>query len=437
MEKSLLEGSKNIHFIGMGGIGVSAIARMMLAEGKHVSGSDIARSEITDELQKLGASFQVGQSADMIPGNTDLVIYTPAVVVYDPKLLDILKEKKIMALTYPEALHEISKNKYTIAVSGTHGKTTTTAMIAQVMLDAGLDPTVIVGSFLKDQKSNFIAGKSKYFIVEACEYRRSFLNIKPKIALITNIDNDHLDYYKDMEDIQNAFKEFITEVPKDGFVVTHTKDKMIAPVLKNISAQIIDSEKFIDETLKLKAPGKHNIQNASLVLAVASILGIDGKNAKKSLENFAGTWRRFEYKGTTKKGTIVYDDYGHHPTEVKATLSGAREFFGTKKIVVAFQPHLYSRTKLLINDFAHAFVDADEVLIAPIYAAREKFDPTVSSKILAEKINDLFGQASAKAIDFQSFEEIEGYLRKNLEKDDVLITMGAGDIYKIGEDILK
>ena len=422
---------QHVYFIGIGGIGVSAVARMMLSEGKGVSGSDIAKSEITDELVKLGAIFHVGQNIDLIPDDTDLVIYSPAVSVYEPKLIEEIKKKKIRALTYPEALHEISKDKYTIAISGTHGKTTTTAMIAQVLIDAGLDPTVIVGSFLKDQKSNFIAGTSKYFVVEACEYQKSFLNIKPTIAVITNIDNDHLDYYKDIEDIQDAFHEFISQVPEDGYIVSHTKNTTVAPVLKNVHAHILDAKDFYDDKLALKVPGKHNRDNASLVLAVASILGIGEKKAKASLEKFAGTWRRFEYKGTMKNGAIVYDDYGHHPTEVKATLAGAREFFGKKRIIVAFQPHLYSRTKLLLNDFAGAFGDADEVFIAPIYAAREKNDPTITSKMLAEKIKD------TKAMSFDSFDEIENHLAKDLKKDDVLITMGAGDIYKVGENILK
>ena len=500
--KNILQDSKNIYFIGIGGIGVSAIARMMLKEGKHVSGSDISRSEIINELEKLGAKFEVGQNVDMIPDDTDLIIYSPAVTIYDPKLLDAIKKKKIPALTYPETLREISKDKYTIAVSGTHGKTTTTAMIAKMMIDAGLDPTVIVGSLIKSPEvspqgakrgevsprgilscenfskdspskakerplkkfqTNFIAGKSKYFIVESCEYQKSFLNIKPTIALITNIDNDHLDFYKDLEAIQNAFKEFISQVEESGYIISDIKHKTVCPLIKNLKANIINSKDYFKENLKLKIPGKHNKENASLALAVAKILGIDKKKAKKSLENFSGTWRRFEYKGKTKKGILVYDDYGHHPTEVKATLSGAREFFGKKKIFVVFQPHLFSRTKLLLNDFAKAFKDADEVLLAPIYSAREKFDPSISSEILADKIRlslrakrgnpasschsrgggnlglgpRICEDGKRKVISFANFNEIENYLSKKLKKGNVLLTMGAGDVYKIGETLVK
>ena len=422
--------AQHIHFIGIGGIGISAIARMFLLQGKKVSGSDAADSKVVSELREAGAKIFLGHDAKHIPKNTDLVIYTIAVTDTNPELQEA-KKRKIPLLTYPQALHEISKDAYTIAISGTHGKTTTTAMIAKMMIDAGLDPTVIVGSFLKDHNSNFIAGKSKYFVVEACEYRKSFLNIQPTIAIMTNIDNDHLDFYKDIVDIQNAFGEFIAAVPEDGYVISHTKNKTIAPVLKNTRGQILDSKKFMDKNLKLKVPGKHHRENAALVLGLASILGIDKESAKKSLADFASTWRRFEYKGTTKKGVLVYDDYGHHPTEVKATLSGAREFFGTKKIIVVFQPHLYSRTKLLLNDFAKAFVDADEVIVAPIYAAREQFDPSITSDILAHKMKH------RKALSLHSFEEIENYLSKHLKRGNVVITMGAGDVYKIGDALLK
>jgi len=409
MKKSLLSEAQKIFFIGIGGIGVSAVARMMFLEDKKVSGSDITQSEITDELQKLGVKIHIGQSADLVPKETDLVIYSPAISVYDPEIVKTLQKRKINAITYPEALHEISKDKYTIAISGTHGKTTTTAMIAKIMLDAKLDPTVIVGSILKDQKSNFIAGKSKYFIVEACEYRKSFLDIEPTIAVVTNIDNDHLDYYKDIGAIQNAFHEFVSKVPKNGYIICETAHKRIEPIVKNLSGKIVNYADFREEDLKLKVPGKHMRDDAACALAVAHILGIPKKNAERSLEEFSGTWRRFEYKGITKNGALVYDDYGHHPTEVKATLAGAREFFGKKNIVVVFQPHLYSRTKLLLNDFATAFSDADEVLIAPIYAAREKLDASITSEMLAQKIKNTHARA------FDNFSDIEMYLAEKIQ----------------------
>lgn len=448
LEKNILKNSKNVHFIGIGGIGISAIARMFILEGKKVSGSDMSDSENIVELRKSGANIFIGHDEKNISKDIDLVVYTIAITEENP---EYKKAKKlgIKMLTYPQALHEISKDKFTIAVSGTHGKTTTTAMIAKIMMDAGLDPTVIVGSFLKSPEvspqgakqgemspreilnSNFIAGKSKYLVVESCEYRKSFLNIEPTVAIVTNIDNDHLDFYKDIVDIQNAFTEFVNKVPKNGYLVYNKKDKTVEPTTKNTLGRVVNSNDFYDKDLVLKVPGIHNKKNASMALAAAHILGIDKHKTIKSIEEFSGIWRRFEYKGDTKDGVIVYDDYGHHPTEIKATLSGAREFFGNKKITVAFQPHLFSRTKLLLNDFAVAFKDADEVLLAPIYPAREVFDPTISSEILSKKIKN------TKAIYFNSFDEIEKYVRENLKKDEVFMTIGAGDVYKISENLVE
>ncbi|MFA6226864.1 MAG: UDP-N-acetylmuramate--L-alanine ligase [Candidatus Paceibacterota bacterium] len=435
--RSILNTSKNIHFIGIGGIGISAIARMMLADGKKVSGSDASGSEIIDSLKKLGAEIKIGHNTENLPKDTDLVIYTVAISKENPEFIEAGK-RKIKMLTYAEALHEISKDKFTIAVSGTHGKTTTTAMIAKVLIDAGLDPTVIVGSLIKsDEKSgfatNFIAGRSKYFVVEACEYKRSFLNIEPTIVAITNIDNDHLDYYKDIKDIQSAFNKFAKKAPEKGFVICNIKDKNISGATAGISAKIVNWADFKADKLRLKVPGEHNKKDASVALAVAHLLGIDKKKAEKSLEGFVGTWRRFEYKGETKSGVIVYEDYAHHPTEIKATLKGAREMFPKQKIVVVFQPHLFSRTKLLLRDFGKAFSDADEILLAPIYPAREAFDPTISSEILAEEIN----KNKKTAQSFTSFEDIEKELINKLKKGDILITMGAGEAYKIGEEIIK
>jgi UDP-N-acetylmuramate--alanine ligase len=304
-------------------------------------------------------------------------------------------------------------------------------MIAKIMIDVGLDPTVIVGSLLKDSQTNFIAGKSKYLVVEACEYKRSFLNIEPTIGAITNIDNDHLDYYKDIPDIQSAFNSFIKKVPKKGFVVCNPKDKNILGAISEVNGTIVDWSKFEADRLKMKVPGEHIKKDASVALAVAHILGIDKKKAAKSLEDFSGTWRRFEYKGKSKCGAEMYDDYGHHPTEIKATLKGVREMFPKKRIVVVFQPHLFSRTKLLLQDFACAFSDADEIILAPIFPAREAFDSTISSEILAKQIT----LNNKKTNVFENFKLIEDYLKTNLKKNDVLFTMGAGEAYKILDNL--
>lgn len=421
------------HFIGIGGIGISAIARMMNLEGKHVSGSDRDESEVTAELEKLGISVAIGQKAENIDPKTDLVVYSVAVPDDNPELMRA-KELGIPRITYPQALSILSKDKFTIAVSGTHGKTTTTAMIAKVMMDAGLDPTVIVGSFLKDHKSNFVAGKSKYLVVEACEYRRSFLNLHPSILVVTNIDDDHLDYYKDINDIASAFAELASQIKPDGFLVCNKEYPHIEAVLKRAKCTVEDYELFGDWNLKLKIPGRHNLENAAAVLAVADILGISRAAAKKSLEDFSGTWRRFEHRGTMKNGVEVYDDYGHHPTEVKATLEGAREFFGTKEITVVFQPHLYSRTKQHLHAFGLSFAAADHVIVAPIYPAREPFDPEISSEMVAEEAC----KAGVDAMALPSFTAIEERLKNALtDSNQVLITMGAGEANKIGDRLLE
>ena len=297
---------KHVHFIGIGGIGISAIARMMLHDGKIVTGQDMQDGEVVQELRKVGAEIVIGQSYENISKDVDLIVYTIAIDNYDPELaLRIKNQTKIPVRSYPQMLDILSRDKYTIAVSGTHGKTTTTAMIAQILRDTKNDPTVIVGSLLVGDgstsspqgKSNFIAGKSKYFVVEACEYRRSFLNINPKILIITNIEEDHLDYYKDIEDIKNAFHELCMKVPTDGFVVCNPEDKNISEVIKNINAKVVNYHDFFYENLKLKIPGVHNKKDAAAAMAVSNILEINKDESVKAVSQFPGTWRRFEYKG--------------------------------------------------------------------------------------------------------------------------------------------
>lgn len=430
---------KNVHFIGIGGIGISAIARMMLHDGKKVSGQDMQEGEIINKLRKIGADIKIGQSYKNIPKDTDLIIYTIAIDNYDPKLAKKIKEQtKIPVCSYPEMLGIISQNKYTIAISGTHGKTTTTGMLSQILTEASRDPTVIIGSLLKD-KTNFISGKSNLFVVEACEYRRSFLNINPKILVITNIDNDHLDYYKDVEDIKNAFHEMAMKVPSDGFVICNPNDARITDVVKGINAKVINWEDYFDKNLKLKIPGIHNKKDAAAAVAAADILGISLSSAKKALAEFSGTWKRFEFRGKLSQGSLLYDDYAHHPTEIKATLESFRELYPKNdewRITVIFQPHLFSRTKLLLNDFAKSFADADQVLLLPIYYAREKDDGSISSLTLAKEINKHTNNAKS----FSSFKDLEKNLvvrLLNMGEKDIIVTMGAGEAFKIGNFLLK
>lgn len=427
---------KNVHFIGIGGIGISAIARMMLHDRKVVTGQDMQDGEVVAELKKVGAIITIGQSYENIPSGTDLIVYTIAIDTYDPELKSkIGTQTDIPICSYPQMLDIISRDKYTIAVSGTHGKTTTTAMIAQILRDNGDDPTVIVGSLLVGDKSNFIAGKSKYLVVEACEYRRSFLNINPKILVITNIDNDHLDYYKDIEDIKSAFHEMALKVPSDGFVICNPNDKNIEDVIKNINAKVINWNDYFNKDLKLKIPGVHNKKDAAAAVAAAAILSISKEKGEEYVGNFPGTWKRFEFKGNLPSGVHVYDDYAHHPTEILATMEGFRELYPKEdgwRITVVFQPHLFSRTKLLLNDFAKSFINADEVLILPIYYAREVNDGTISSYILSEEINKITNNSKS----FNSFEELEKYIEVRLpdmKEKDIIVTMGAGEAVRVSD----
>ena len=422
--------ARKIFFVGIGGIGISAIARLFLLEGKEVHGSDMSESEITTMLSNLGAHIHIGQGFALIPKDTDLIVYTTAIMHYDPEFMKEIFASQIPAKSYPQMLHAVTAQKSTIAVSGTHGKTTTTAMIAKVLIDAKKDPSVIVGSLLKDYKSNLIVGNGEHFVVEACEYERSFLNIVPKILVITNIESDHLDYYKDLHDIENAFHELSNQT--GDIVVCDPHDPSVAAAIQNVSAQVIDYTKYIPKIGGLTVPGLHNIKNAAASLAVAEYLGIPEDIAIASLQKFGGTWRRLEYKRTTEKGVIVYDDYAHHPTEIKASLEALRELYpkGEKKITIVFQPHLYSRTKAFFNEFATAFNDADSVYFLPIYFARENPDPTVSSEILAQAVSAHVSGARA----FTSFEEAEAYFKDaGLGENDVFVTMGAGEAYRVGK----
>jgi len=451
MSKINLNKIKKIHFIGIGGIGISAIAKMMALEGKEVSGSDASENKITDQLKKLRVIIHIGHSEKNFDSDVELVIYTIAITKDNPELKKA-RRLKIPILSYPQALGALSKDHYTVAISGTHGKTTTTAMIAKICIDAGLEPTVIVGSLLDPHTttnkvrttkgshlfsvgaSNFIAGKSNLFIVEACEYRESFLNLYPRILAITNIDNDHLDYYKTVGNIYKAFKKIARKIPSTGYLICNLSNKEIRRLTKGLNCHIIDYS-LQPENITLKVPGQHNRENAKIALAIAEILKVERSRAKKYLKGFSGTWRRFEYKGKTKTGTHIYDDYAHHPTEIKASLSAFRERFPRHKITVVFQPHLFSRTKALLNDFADSFNDADKIILAPIYAAREKPSKGISSKILFKKLK----KKKNNVLFFENFEKIEKYLKLNphISKNDIIITMGAGDIYKIGEALAR
>jgi UDP-N-acetylmuramate--alanine ligase len=427
------------HFIGIGGIGISAIARMLLARGVAVSGSDQSDGKAVSELRKLGADIRIGHAAENIPDDVKLIIYTIAIPKENPELSRAhdMQTKGVQLLTYPEALGVLSSRMKTIAVAGTHGKTTTTGMVASMLTKAGLDPTVIIGSFIKngDGFSNFIAGAGNLLVVEACEYKRSFLNLNPDVAIITNIDDDHLDYYKDIADIQNAFCEFVDRIKTDGTLITDYSNPTVLSVIEHAKNRGVKVLNYNDSAFSgtLAVPGAHNRMNAKAAYEVGVVLGIEALIATTGLGEFAGTWRRFEYKGQAASGAKIYDDYGHHPTEIRATLRAAREQFGKDaEIVAVFQPHLYSRTKEHFNEFAQAFKDVDSVIILPIYAAREAHDPSVSHVLLAESILATGTAAIAPA----DFDEAEVMLKKQLGPKSIVITIGAGDVYKVGERLI-
>ncbi len=419
---------KKVYILGIGGIGVSAIARMMKAEGKEVSGLDAGESEIVEALRKEGISVAVGPNSSDVPVGTELVVHTRALEVADAHILEEVKAKGIPLLSYPQVLKMISEDKYTIAISGMHGKTTTTAMVSHMMKRCGLHPTTIVGSIMKDVGSNFLAGDSDYFIVEADEYRRSFLNLSPKVLVITNIDEDHLDYYKDIDDIKDAFHELAMKVLADGVIICNPDAPYVKDVIEGVQTEVVNYAHNLADIPSLLVPGAYNRENAACAFAVGRHLGLHRKEIEDALMSFAGTWRRFEYIGKSSVGALIYDDYGHHPTEIEAVLSTAREAFGPKKIYVVFHPHLYSRTKLLLHDFARSLArEGMEVLIPPIYPAREAHDPSISSEILATEIQKEGGIAKT----FKDFAEIEAYLTSILKESDVLLTLGAGESNKV------
>ncbi len=422
---------KKAYCIGIGGIGMSALAQLLQDAGWHVSGSDREESPTTELLAKKGITVTIGQKAENVPTDATLVIYTEAAWKDNPERVRAT-ELGLPQSSYFEALGDVSAGKRTIAVAGTHGKTTTTAMTARILKDAGASPSAVVGSIVRDFESNYLGGESDIFVVEACEYKRDFLTLAPEILVVTNIEFDHTDYYKDLADVQSAFR---TLMEKAETIVTDATHENIAPLLVGLSARIVD---YRSEGLyELSLPGEFNADNARAAAAAARAMypEVSESTITESLKSFTGTWRRFEYKGKTKRGADVYDDYAHHPTAIAKTLAElkkkSRERSSNGKIYVAFHPHLYSRTRDLFEGFAHAFSDADRVLIAPIYAAREVDDGTVSNATLAEAIEK--NGVEAKPADFM---EIRRYFETEPSGGDIVMTMGAGDIYKVADELV-
>lgn len=448
--------NKKVHFIGIGGVSMSGLAEILLEAGYRVTGSDLKSSTATDTLLNLGAEVFIGHEEKNLAG-ADLVVYTAAVSSDNPELLGA-KKLGIPTMDRAEFLGDLMKGyKYNIAVAGTHGKTTTTSMLSHIALKANLDPTILVGGQLDIIHGNVRTGKSQYLITEACEYKASFLQFVPHVGIITNIDADHLDFYKDIEDIQNTFMKFSALIPVNGYLVCCAEDEHMDKVIAAAKCTIITygikkgdftarniefnekgsatfsvyfrGDHFLDVILNV--PGMHNVLNALACIGTSFVLDLSKDCIFEGLKEFGGTHRRFELKGN-KGGVTVIDDYAHHPTEIKATLSAAKNY-PHKRIFCVFQPHTFSRTLSLFEDFSKAFEGVDDLILADIYAAREKDTGVVSSAQLADKISE----KGLKCRNLHSFDEIVSYLEANLKEGDVLFTVGAGDVYKVGEMYLE
>lgn len=422
---------KKIYCIGIGGIGLSALAQLLAHEGHEVVGSDRSPSVVTELLEKRGIKVSIGSDASFITPDIELVIYSAAVHEDNPERMRV-KELGIPSMTYFQALGKVSEGKKTIAVSGTHGKTTTTAMITKILVDGGLKPTAIIGSLTKDFESNFVAGEGDVFVVEACEYKKHFLHVTPTVLVITNIEWDHTDFFGSLREVIGAFNELARKIVSGGAVIFNGKSTSTLQALDGVRARQVPYE--VESAPPLELIGEFNRENARAAKAAVRALfpQVEEEQMDASLQSFKGTWRRFEYKGKTQEGALVYDDYAHHPTAMQLTIEAAKKKFPHKKIIVAFHPHLYSRTKSLMVDFAEALSHASTAVIAPIFAAREESDPEVTSKVLAEYARRAGGTVQA----LPDFDSIEKWLRTEAKEDDVIITMGAGDIYKVADSLV-
>lgn len=455
-EISELKQNARIHFVGIGGISMSGLAQVMLKNGYRVSGSDRQKSHITDALESIGVEFFEGHSKENVIG-ADLVVNTAAVHKENPELMEA-KERGIRIIDRAECLGAIMKKYgHAVGIAGTHGKTSTTSMLAHVLVLAETDPTISLGGELDLIGGNIRIGNSDIFVTEACEYTNSFLKFYPTIAVITNIEEDHLDFFGGLDEIIESFRNFARLTGDKGIVIACGDDKNVKKALDEENLNVIyyglsnEFDFYADNVvykngfpsfdifskegrlcrINLNVPGEHNITNAIAAFATALNLGVSSEKAVNGIENYKGVHRRFEKKGEFN-GALLIDDYAHHPTEIKATLSAVKKF-EYNKLFCVFQPHTYSRTKMLWNEFLSAFDGVDELVLVDIYAAREVYDGETNSEKLAKQIS----KRGIKVHYLSSFEEAECYLKKNVKENDIVFTMGAGDVYKIGEALLE
>ncbi|MBW9211951.1 MULTISPECIES: UDP-N-acetylmuramate--L-alanine ligase [Terrabacteria group] len=447
----------SVYFIGIGGVSMSGLAHILIDRGFEVAGSDAHGSMNTEHLEKEGATIFIGQKAENITNKYKVVVYTAAIHSDNPEYQQAMK-LGIPLLNRKDLLAEVMAHYHnSVAVAGTHGKTTTTAMLSYIFLAAELDPTISIGANFKKIQGNVRIGHSEVFLAEACEYTNSFLALKPLASIILNIEEDHLDFFKDIQDIRNSFHQFVLKTSKDGVVVIHSAIDNVEEIVQDYPGKVLQfglykgdlytkniqhlnhggnkfdvylQEEYLG-SIELSVGGQHNITNALAAIAVALSFDIRFEAIKEGLKNFHGADRRFEKKGFYKDIEII-DDYAHHPQEIKAALDMAKDY-PHDHLVIVFQPHTYSRTKFLFEEFAQVLSQVDQVLLAPIYAAREVNDGSMSSDLLAKRIHDLGGNA----LSLGSFTEIKDYLKKNLKKGDLCLTLGAGNVYEIGEELVQ
>lgn len=447
-----------VHFIGIGGISMSALAEICINKGYKVSGSDANESYLLDKLRNQGASIFIGHSKENISDEVDLVVYTAAVQKDNPELVCAYEKNKLV-MNRAAFLGQIMREyKNSIAVSGTHGKTSTTSMLSTIFQYADLDPTILVGGNLSTIGGNVKIGNSDHFITEACEYVDSFLNFNPKIAIVLNIEEDHLDYFSGINEIKASFNKFGKLLPEDGFFIINGDDENTASILHEVKAEVIrygsnlDNDaviknidfnenghgifnlEFKGENLgrfELSVPGLHNIYNAVSAILAAFVSNIELELIRDNIKSYSGVGRRFEIKGNYN-GALVVDDYAHHPTELKATLSAAKKM-KKNNLWCIFEPHTFTRTKSLLNEFSEAFFAADKVIISDIYAARENDPGDIHSKDLVEKLY----QNHVDVTYISKYDDITNYLRDNVKADDLVITAGAGPIYKVAEQLVE
>lgn len=447
-----------IHFIGIGGISMSGLAEILLKENFRISGSDSRPSKLTAHLESLGACIHIGQDASNISKDCDLVVYTAAIHPDNPEFA-AAKERKLPMLSRAQLLGQIMANyKTAIAVAGTHGKTTTTSMLSSILLYADSDPTISVGGILPSIGGNIRVGRSETFLTEACEYTNSFLEFHPTMGIILNIEEDHLDFFRDLNDIRRSFRRFAALLPGNGLLIINSDIENLQEITEGLSCPVItfgtgpDSDyracsisydamacasfQLIKKgsapmPIQLSVPGIHNVMNALASIAAADALGISSEYIQKGIHSFSGTDRRFQYKGEVNGFTII-DDYAHHPTEIRATLEAAARY-PHRETWCVFQPHTYTRTKAFLHEFAEALSLADHVILADIYAARETDTLGISSETLARELEKLGTDVHY----FPSFEEIENFLLKKCLHNDLCITMGAGNVINIGENLLR